>query len=68
VAPDPRPVRRGRLGALSTVFAAEILHNLHRVDEVALEQAAGRGWMFRVGEEWYANGSTKQELKQLWGI
>lgn len=56
------------IGPKSKVFAAEVFQNLHRVDEVAIEQAAGRGWMFRIGETWYANRSHKQEIKQLWGI
>ncbi len=50
------------------VSGGEAFHNLHKVNEVALERAAGRGWMFRVGETWYANRSEKQELKQLWEI
>ncbi len=52
----------------SKVFAAEVFHDLHRVDEVAIEQAAGKGWMFRVGETWYANRAPKEELKRLWGM
>jgi hypothetical protein len=50
------------------VFATDIFRNFPNVDEVALERGAGRGWMFRIGEVWYANSSDKQQLKERWGI
>ena len=58
-----RDVERG-----SKVFAAKVLDGLHLVDEVALERAAGRGWMFRIGDRWYANRSKKKELEEVWKI
>lgn len=50
------------------VFAVEIFKNFPTVDEVALERAAGRGWMFRIENTWYATFYDKARLKQKWGM
>lgn len=59
--PDITPSR-------SKVFAAEIFQHFPQVEEVCLEKAVGRGWLFRIGDEWFANELTKDEIKEYWGL
>ncbi len=50
------------------VFAAELFNQVPGIDVVALEQAAGRGWMVKYEGTWFAVRADKAELRDLWGL
>ncbi len=58
----------GETAVRGKTFAAALFRTFPNISVVALEGATGRGWVIRLDNVWYANGKTKDDLTDLWGI